>query len=55
MEYADNLKFKNHDQMKKELFEAGIATPKWCKSEAELVHLYDITFLVGNKIKYKNS
>lgn len=46
MDYLDNERFKNHDRMYAELEEAGVLE-EGPYSEAELVHLYDITFLVG--------
>lgn len=46
MDYLDNERFKNHERMKIELEESGTLIPNTL-SEAELVHLYDITFLVG--------
>lgn len=46
MEYLDTERFKNHDRMYAELLEVG-ALEEGPYSEAELVHLYDITFLVG--------
>lgn len=45
MTYIDNLRFKNHKKMRDDLIAAGEVDPP--AAEAELVHLYDITFLVG--------
>lgn len=46
MEYLDSERFKNHEGMRRELTDAGTLVPNTI-SEAGLVHLYDITFLVG--------
>jgi hypothetical protein len=46
MEYLDNERFKNHEAMRRELIDYGVL-PAATLSESELVHLYDITFLVG--------
>jgi hypothetical protein len=46
VEYLDVERFKNHDRMYAELLEAG-ALEEGPYSEAELIHIYDITFLVG--------
>lgn len=46
MDYPDNVRFKNHEWMRKELIEDGTLVPATI-SEAALIHLYDITFLVG--------
>lgn len=41
-------RFKNHKQMREELKAAGVDIPNYAAyDEAHLVHLYDITFLVG--------
>lgn len=44
-------RFKNHELMRKELKAAGVVIPDYCKHENNLVHLYDITFLVNFKLQ----
>jgi hypothetical protein len=45
-------RFKNHTLMRQELLDAGVTIPRYCYTEAALVHLYDITFLAGHRWEF---
>lgn len=46
--HSDIDRFKNHSKMREELKAAGVTIPSYAAYiESHLVHLYDITFLVG--------
>ena len=52
-EVYNKNRFNNHALMREELKAAGVTIPDYCRHENNLVHLYDITFLVNFKLQSK--